>query len=118
MKGGEIFVPKIPSLNILDLAKVIAPNNEIKIIGLRPAEKLHEVMCPFDESLNVVEYKNFYVIRPSIKFNDYNFDYLSTKLGEKGKKVKIDFEYRSDKNSQFLNKKNIQEMYKKYLRNG
>lgn len=118
MRGGEIFVPKIPSLNILDLAKVIAPNNKIKIIGLRPAEKLHEVMCPFDESLNLVEYKNFYIIKPSIKFNDYNFDYLSTKLGEKGKKAKIDFEYRSDKNSQFLNKKKIQEMYKKYLRNG
>ena len=118
MRGGEIFVPKIPSLNILDLAKVIAPNNEIKSIGLRPGEKLHEVMCPFDESSNVVEYKNFYVIRPSIKFNDFNFDYLSTKLAEKGKKVKIDFEYRSDTNNQFLDKKKVQKMYKKYLRNG
>ena len=62
MHGGETFVPKIPSIKIVDLARVIAPNIPIKIVGIRPGEKIHEVMCPRDDSLHVVEFDKFFVL--------------------------------------------------------
>ena len=61
MKGGEIFVPKIPSLKIIDLARAMYPNKELKIVGLRPGEKLHEEMISESESYNTVEYQNLYI---------------------------------------------------------
>ncbi|WP_351125125.1 polysaccharide biosynthesis protein, partial [Shewanella sp. T24-MNA-CIBAN-0130] len=61
MYGGEIFVPKIPSVNIIDLAKAYAPNLELKFIGIRPGEKLHEVMCPADDSHLTIEFSDHYV---------------------------------------------------------
>lgn len=66
MQGGEIFIPKIPSMRILDLAKAIAPNAKIKVIGIRPGEKLHEVMCPSDLYYETVEFQDHFVIKPSI----------------------------------------------------
>ena len=63
MYGGEIFVPKIPSFKVTDLAKSLDANKKIKIIGIRPGEKLHEVMCPKDDSHLVLEFKNHYVIK-------------------------------------------------------
>lgn len=63
MRGGEIFVPKIPSMNILDLAKAIAPECRVEIVGVRPGEKLHETMVPEDDARNTVEYEDCYVIR-------------------------------------------------------
>ena len=59
MNGGEIFVPKIPSIKIVDLAKAMAPNLQLKKIGIRPGEKLHELMCPKESSMNTIEFKNF-----------------------------------------------------------
>ena len=59
MKGGEIFIPKIPAIRITDLAKVIDPHNKCEIIGLRPSEKLHEVLISPDESIDVVEFRNY-----------------------------------------------------------
>ena len=70
--GGEIFVPKIPSFKVLDLAKAICKNCKIKIVGIRPGEKLHEEMISKDESLNTIEYKNFYVIIPRSKYLPIN----------------------------------------------
>ncbi len=102
MYGGEIFVPKIPSMKITDLAKAMAPNLKTEIIGIRPGEKLHEVMCPADDSHLTLEFKDHYVIQPTIKFTHREDDYKSNKLGEKGTPVKQGFEYNSGTNPQFL----------------
>lgn len=96
MQGGEIFVPKIPSAKIVDLATAIAPNLKQKEIGIRPGEKIHEVMCPKDDSYHTLEFDEFYIITPSITFFNINKnDYMKTPLGEEGKKVDINFEFNS-----------------------
>ena len=102
MDGGEIFVPKIPSVRIIDLAKAMAPELPIKIIGIRPGEKLHEVMCPSDDSHLTVEFDDYFVISPSIKFYSRENDFTSNALGEIGKKIKQGFEYDSKNNPFFL----------------
>ncbi len=101
MHGGEIFVPKIPSMKMTDLAKALAPNTPTKIIGIRPGEKLHEVMIPKDESHLALEFEDFFIIQPTISFQTPK-DYTLTKLHEKGHKVAPDFEYSSHNNSQWL----------------
>jgi len=107
MQGGEIFVPKIPSIKLLDLVKAMAPKFNHKIIGIRPGEKLHEKMCSKQEAHLTLDFKDHYVIKPSIKFYDINISYLKNALNEVGKLVKEDFEYRSDNNEHFLNIKEI-----------
>ena len=72
MQGGEIFVPKIPSLKIIDLARAMYPKKELKIVGLRPGEKLHEEMISESESYNTVEYQNLYIICPNSEFIKWN----------------------------------------------
>lgn len=109
MHGGEIFVPKIPSSLISDLAKAIAPELPIKEIGIRPGEKLHEIMCPIDDSHLTLEFKDHYVIRPSITFVA-PVDYATNSIGEKGHYVKQGFEYNSGTNPQILSVKELQEM--------
>lgn len=101
MSGGEIFVPKIPSVKIIDLARVMAPDLEQKIVGIRPGEKLHEIMCPADESHITIEFKDHYVIEPTINFYLAN-NYLKNKLQEEGTRVKSDFEYNSGNNDWWL----------------
>ncbi|WP_119393902.1 UDP-N-acetylglucosamine 4,6-dehydratase (inverting) [Salinibius halmophilus] len=102
MYGGEIFVPKIPSIRIVDLAKAIAPNLPHKIIGIRPGEKLHEKMVPRDDSYRTVEFSDHYVISPAIKFLDTDVDYLTNRLGESGNYVEQGFCYDSGTNNRFL----------------
>lgn len=102
MLGGEIFVPKIPSIRVVDLAKAIAPELPIKEIGIRPGEKLHEMMCPGDMSYNTYEYDDHYVIAPSIQFSSRSNDFTVNGLQERGKLVQPGFEYVSDKNPYFL----------------
>lgn len=102
MKGGETFVPKLPSIHIVDLAKAIAPHLPVKIVGIRPGEKLHEVMCPGDDSRLTLEFRDHFVIQPSIKFNDAEIDYSSNGLDERGHPVKLGFEYSSGNNPHFL----------------
>jgi UDP-N-acetylglucosamine 4,6-dehydratase len=109
MHGGEIFVPKIPSVRIIDLAKSIAPDLPQKIIGIRPGEKLHEVMCPADDSHLTIEYADHYVISPSIRFVDANNDFMVNAIGEDGKTVEQGFEYNSGKNDHFLTTEEIQQ---------
>ncbi|HXK55981.1 MAG: UDP-N-acetylglucosamine 4,6-dehydratase (inverting) [Gammaproteobacteria bacterium] len=103
MFGGEIFVPKIPSVRITDLASAMAPDLEQKIIGIRPGEKLHEVMCPEDDSHLTLEYHDHYVIKPSIRFVDTQVDYGCNGAGEVGYDVERGFEYNSGTNEIFLN---------------
>jgi len=106
MKGGEIFVPKIPSVKIIDLAKAMAPNTKTRIIGIRPGEKIHEIMCPNDDSHLTIEFKNYFIITPSIKITHLQ-NYNKNKLGENGKKVNKNFEYSSGTNSNFLSVKKL-----------
>ena len=112
MHGGEIFVPKIPSINIANLAKAIDPKIKIKIIGIRPGEKLNEILCSNDEFFNTIEFKDHFVIKPSIKIIDSNIDFKKNKIGEKGKTVTKDFEYSSLNNNDFLSLSNIQDLIK------
>ncbi|MBT5399758.1 UDP-N-acetylglucosamine 4,6-dehydratase (inverting) [bacterium] len=102
MKGGEIFVPKIPSVRIIDLAKAMAPNLPVKIIGIRPGEKLHEIMCPFDDSHLTIEFMDYFVITPSIRFFSCENDFTKNSLGEEGKAVDLGSEYNSGTNPHFL----------------
>ncbi len=109
MIGGEIFVPKIPSVRVVDLARAMAPELPYKIIGIRPGEKLHEVMCPADDSHLTLEFKDHFVIRPSIVFGKRNNDFSVNLLREVGTPVEQGFEYNSGKNECFLNLDEISE---------
>lgn len=102
MVGGEIFVPKIPSMRIIDLAKVIAPEAEISIIGIRPGEKLHELMITNDDARNTVEFDRYYVITPQ-------FTWWGNKLTG-GKKLSEDFVYSSDTNADWLKIEELKEL--------
>lgn len=110
MRGGEIFVPKIPSIKILDLIKSFGKNIKAKEIGIRPGEKIHEIMCPKDESYLTLEADKFFIIAPD------NF-YISKVKKNSFKLVKKYFEYSSDNNSRFLSVKEIQDINKDFIKN-
>ncbi|MCT7588140.1 UDP-N-acetylglucosamine 4,6-dehydratase (inverting) [Aliarcobacter butzleri] len=112
MQGGEIFIPKIPSMKIVDMAKAIAPNLPHQIIGIRPGEKLHEIMCPADDSHLTLEFEDHYVIKPTIHFTT-RMDYQKNLLGEVGKPVVQGFEYNSGNNTQWLSSEEFLEMVKR-----
>lgn len=101
MRGGEIFVPKIPSIRIVDLAEALGPGLPQRDVGIRPGEKLHELMTSKDDAHQVVEFTKHYVIRPSITFFE-PVDYSSDVFGERGTPVAEGFEYESGSNPQFL----------------
>ena len=109
--GGEIFIPKIPSMKIVDLAKAMNQKIPIKETGIRPGEKLYEVLCPADDSHLVIEFKKYYVITPSISFNILTNNYLKNKKKGKRKKVKKNFEYNS-KYNEFLSINEIKKIIK------
>ncbi len=102
MQGGEIFVPKIPSVHVTDLAEAYGPGLKHDIIGIRAGEKMHEIMCPRDDSHHTIEFNDHFVITPSIRFFDRDIDYSVNAIGEKGKAVDFGFEYNSGSNSHFL----------------
>src|SRR3989338_2074438 len=105
MHGGEIFIPKIPRMNIMDLAKAIAPECKTKNVGIRPGEKLHEVMVSVDDARNTKELDNCYVIQPAFHWwSDENYPI--------GKDVPEDFKYSSDTNSQWLTVDELKEIIK------
>jgi UDP-N-acetylglucosamine 4,6-dehydratase len=101
MHGGEIFVPKIPSVRVVDLARAMAPNLPQKIVGIRPGEKLHEVMCPADDSHLTLEFHDHFVIKPTIQFSGV-VDFSVSCLQEVGGPVAQGFEFHSGKNARFL----------------
>ena len=107
MLGGEIFVPKLPSVRIMDVAKAYAPNLEMEEVGIRPGEKLHEVMCPSDDSHLTLEFEDYFLIEPTINFFDITFNYKTNHLGEKGEYVDYGFEYNSRSNPVFLSPEEI-----------
>lgn len=106
MNGGELYVPKIPSMRLLDLADAIAPGIPHKIVGIRPGEKLHEVMCPSDDSHLTLEFDDFFIIQPTINFTN-PVDYSLNRLGERGKPVPLGYSYSSDNNTVWLNRDQI-----------
>lgn len=95
MHGGELFVPKIPSVKIIDLAKALAPGCRMKIVGIRPGEKLHEVMVSEDDARNTVEFKDYYIVKPS-------FPWWDVKNHHGGKNAKDGFKYASNTNKNWL----------------
>jgi UDP-N-acetylglucosamine 4,6-dehydratase len=101
MHGGEIFVPKIPSIRVVDLAKAMAPEVPHKVVGIRPGEKMHEIMCPADDSHLTLEFDDHFVIKPTIQFSAF-IDFTINRLNEKGRSVRQGFEYSSEKNENFL----------------
>jgi len=103
MFGGEIFVPKIPSVRVTDIATAIDPNYKMKIVGIRPGEKLHEVLCSNEDNRQTIEFKNYYVITPAIKIKNKNKNFKINNKKEKGKLVKDGFIYDSGSNNQFMN---------------
>lgn len=109
MQGGEIFVPKIPSMRITDLTDALHPGIPHKVVGIRPGEKLHEVMCPADDSHLTLEFGDHFVIRPTIKFSE-EVDYSRNLKGEVGKPVVPGFEYNSANNTEFLTSEQLKQM--------
>lgn len=109
MKGGEIYIPKIPSMNIMDLAEVIAPGIEKKIVGIRPGEKLHEVLCPEELSRDTLEFDDHYVIQPAFSYTGRP-NFSENLRGEKGHRVSDNFEYNSLNNPDRLSRERLAEL--------
>ena len=112
MRGGELFIPKTPSIKLTDLVKALGQNLKYHIVGIRPGEKLHEVLCPQESARDTLEFKDYYLIRP------FPFDYAESRIKryqvnqnkEKGKFVKDDFLYSSNTNSRFLSIKELKKL--------
>jgi UDP-N-acetylglucosamine 4,6-dehydratase len=107
MHGGEVFVPKIPSMGIMDLARAVAPENRIEIIGIRPGEKLHEVLISEDESRHTVEMEDMYVVMPAeaVWTNPFGREWE-----RHGKPLEDGFRYASNNNAQWLSLEQIRGM--------
>ncbi len=105
MEGGEVFVPKIPSMKVIDLARAIAPKASVDIIGIRPGEKLHEVLISEDEARHTVELDKMFVVQPA-EATWFGYQWQS-----KGKLLDDDFRYSSDNNAEWLDLEGI----KKYI---
>lgn len=106
MRGGEVFIPKIPSMRIVDLANAIAPDCDIEIVGIRPGEKLHEVMIPRDDARNALEYDDYYAIVPA--FQDW--DAAAYRKNNGGTWCEDGFVYSSNTNDQWLTADEIRAM--------
>lgn len=109
MHGGEIFVPKLPSMRMTDLATGLYPGVPHKFVGIRPGEKLHEIMCPSDDSHLTLEYPDHYMIQPTINMAR-TVDYRVNKLGETAVPVPLGFEYNSATNPDFLEPSQIRQL--------
>jgi len=107
--GGEIFVPKIPSFRIRDLAKVVTPECKVKYIGIRSGEKIHEEMITANESQDIIDIGKYYVLLPSKSF-------VQRKKYSKFKQIKYGFSYSSNKNKDFLNLTDLKKLVKKYIK--
>lgn len=115
MWGGEIFVPKIPSIRVTELAEAIAPGMAQRIVGIRPGEKLHEIMCPADDSHLTLEFEDHFVLRPTIKFHHSEIDYTVNAKNETGVAVEQGFEYNSGTNPHFLSVEEIRSFNKQAM---
>lgn len=103
MEGGEIFVPKIPSMKVIDLAEAVAPECNIEIVGIRPGEKLHEAMITEEDSRHSLEYDNYYVIQPE-------FSWWRDKSCTEGSPLPDGFSYTSDQNDKWLSAQELKQL--------
>ncbi len=117
MWGGELFVPKIPSYNILDLAKAIAPNAKLENVGIRPGEKLHEEMITVTDAINTVEFDDYYVILPSTPVWDIN-KFRKESNRKEGKFCQYGFSYNSGTNAKFLTVDELRSLIKNNVDGG
>ncbi|MDB4777960.1 UDP-N-acetylglucosamine 4,6-dehydratase (inverting) [bacterium] len=106
MKGGEVFVPKIPSTTILDIATAVAPECKTKVVGIRPGEKLHECMIPADEARQTLEFEDHFIIQPSIR----SWSNETPTYRESGTPCPEGFSYSSDNNTQWLTQQQLQHL--------
>jgi UDP-N-acetylglucosamine 4,6-dehydratase len=106
MVGGELFVPKIPSMSIMDLAGAICPDCKTEIVGVRPGEKLHEVMVTRDDARRTIDVGNFYIIQPDFHFWGRRCNWVGSRA------VPEDFEYNSGTNPRFLSLDEMRELLK------
>lgn len=104
MRGSEVFVPKIPSMNIMDMARAVAPECDTRVTGIRPGEKLHEVMVPEDDARNTIEFDRYYAIVPSYE------QYVERWGAEEGRRCPEDFRYSSEINTDWISVERLQEM--------
>ena len=104
MKGGELFVPKIPSMRITDLAKALAPECRVKVIGIRPGEKIHETLIPQDEARQTIEFEDMFLVEPNYRWSD------SVEYKDGGNRVPEDFRYSSDCNKSWLTVEQLRDM--------
>ena len=109
MVGGELFVPKIPACTVADLAEVLAPNCEKEVIGLRPGEKMHEILIPSDEARNVLEFEGYFVIQPVQAFWGNKIGILG------GVSCTKDFHYASNQNCENLSLDDLATLLKDFL---
>jgi len=109
MWGGELFVPKIPSYRILDLAKAVAPNAKYENVGIRPGEKLHEEMITATDAINTIEFDDYYVILPSTQLWDVD-KFRRESNGKEGNFCKYGFSYNSGNNEQILNVEELRDL--------
>ena len=118
LRGGEIFIPKLPSLRIVDLVKYFDKKIKFKIIGKKPGEKIHETLFSNDESENIVEYENFYILEPEIIFTSRHKKKIKEKKILKYNKIlKSGYVYSSKNNSNFLDLKDIGKLVNSVIHN-
>lgn len=110
--GGEIFVPKIPSYKIMDIAKAIAPECDTRIVGIRPGEKLHEEMITESDSLNTIDIGQYYAILPSVSYTYTSEEYMSH---HKGEMVPFGFTYNSGTNTEWETIDSLRELIKEHV---
>lgn len=104
MKGGEIFIPKLPSMKVKDMFDVLAPNAKQEIIGIRPGEKVHEVLLPEDEARNAFDLGKYFVVLPAFQYGDEDLRVIYAK---KGKRLQEGFRYSSADNTEWFTKKDL-----------
>ena len=114
MWGGELFVPKIPSYRILDVAKAIAPEANHKVVGIRPGEKLHEEMITESDAMNTVEFENYFVILPSVQLWSKT-KFVKESNSKAGNLCKDDFRYTSRNNKHFLTVNELKQLIKENI---
>ena len=119
MWGGELFVPKIPSYRILDVAEAIAPDAKHEFIGIRPGEKLHEEMITLNDAINTVEFDDYFAIIPNSDYLSWNSErFLDESNSQPGKYCKEGFSYTSNTNINFLTVEEIKDLIIKHVPNG
>ena len=106
MTGGEIFIPKLPSVKMLDIVPLILPSGKYEVIGIRPGEKLHEIMIPYEESRNCVDMGDYYILQPTHHW--WNVEAFNKKVRQRGKIVSEAFEYSSRTNDWWLSHADLQ----------